>query len=141
LKLFILFPSSRPVCLAASRAEFQQSDQIFLFFLRIFSPCTRLAIRRSVHDFRIDQDKQTMKTVLKDIKTGLLFRHMDEWTSDIQEAAGFRDTPSALKFCQRNNLTGVAIVHAYRNGNAPRVVGFYRRNSKSSAPLGQEALQ
>jgi hypothetical protein len=81
-----------------------------------------------------------MKTVLQDIKTGLLFRHMDEWTSNLQEAAGFRDTPSALQFCQRNNLTGVAVVHAYKNGSAPKVVGFYRRNTPRSTNFSAESL-
>ena len=70
-----------------------------------------------------------MKTVLKDLKTGLLFRNMDEWTSNLEEAAGFRDTLTALKFSQRNNLAGVAVVHAYANGTPQRVVGFHRRRS------------
>jgi hypothetical protein len=70
-----------------------------------------------------------MKTVLKDLKTGLLFRNMDEWTSNLEEAAGFRDTLAALKFCQRNNLAGVAVVRAYANGAPERVVGFHRRRS------------
>ena len=81
-----------------------------------------------------------MKTVLRDIKTGLLFRHMDEWTSNIQDAAAFRDIPSALKFCQRNNLAGVAVVHAYKNGNAPKVVGFYRRSEPRRITLSVESL-
>ena len=68
-----------------------------------------------------------MKTVLKDLKTGLLFRNMDEWTSSLEEAAGFRDTPAALKFCQRNNLAGVAVIRAYANGTPDRIVGFHRR--------------
>ena len=50
--------------------------------------------------------EREMKTVLKDVKTGLLFRNMDEWTSDLEQAASFRDTLTALKFCQRNNLDG-----------------------------------
>ena len=70
-----------------------------------------------------------MKTVLKDLKTGLLFRNMDQWTSNLEEAAGFRDTLAALKFCQRNNLAGVAVVHAYANGARDRIVGFHRRRS------------
>jgi len=70
-----------------------------------------------------------MKTVLKDLKTGLLFRNMDEWTSNLEQAAGFRDTLAALKFCQRNNLAGVAVIHAYADGTPQRVVGFHRRKS------------
>jgi hypothetical protein len=73
-----------------------------------------------------------MKTVLKDLKTGLLFRNMDEWTSDLEEAAGFRDTLAALKFCQRHNLAGVAVIHAYANGIPQRIVGFHRRTSGSA---------
>jgi hypothetical protein len=68
-----------------------------------------------------------MKTVLKDTRTGLLFRNMDEWTASHEDAAGFRDTLSALKFCQRNNLTGVAVVHVFSDGTPQRVVGFHRR--------------
>ena len=45
-----------------------------------------------------------MKTVLKDLKTGLLFRNMDEWTSNLEEAAGFRDTLAAL-WAKRKELT------------------------------------
>ena len=74
-----------------------------------------------------------MKTVLKDLKTGLLFRHMDEWTSDIEEAASFRDTPTALRFCQRHNLGGVAVIHAFANGAPQRIVGFHRRKASSAA--------
>ena len=78
-----------------------------------------------------------MKTVLKDLKTGLLFRNMDEWTSNLEQAAGFRDTLAALKFCQRNNLAGVAVIHAYTNGAPHRVVGFYRRSAEvADARLG-----
>lgn len=68
-----------------------------------------------------------MKTILKDAKTGLLFRNMDEWTSSIEEAAGFRDTLTALKFCQRNNLTGVCVMHLFSDGTPPRLAGFHRR--------------
>ena len=71
-----------------------------------------------------------MKTVLKDVKTGLLFRNMDGWTSDLEQAAGFRDTLTALKFCQRNNLDGAAIVHVFGGGKVERVVGFYRRAAR-----------
>jgi hypothetical protein len=70
-----------------------------------------------------------MKTVLKDAKTGLLLRNMDEWTSSTEDAAGFRDTLAALKFCQRHNLSGVAIVHIYAGGKGQRVAGFYHRGT------------
>ena len=95
-------------------------------------------------DHASERDKNAMKTVLKDVKTGLLFRNMDEWTSDLDQAAGFRDTLTALKFCQRNNLDGAAIVHVFGAGKVERVVGFYRRNPKatqsipSAKPLNQE---
>lgn len=75
-----------------------------------------------------------MKTVLKDVKTGLLFRNMDEWTADLEQAAGFRDTLTALKFCQRNNLDGAAVVHVFGGGKIQRVVGFYRRTPRSIPP-------
>ena len=71
-----------------------------------------------------------MKTVLRDAKTGLLLLNMDEWTANIDEAAGFRDTLSALKFCQRQNLSGVAIVQIYAGGKGQRVTGFYHRGTR-----------
>jgi hypothetical protein len=77
--------------------------------------------------------RNAMKTVLKDVKTGMLFRNMDEWTSDIEQAAGFRDTLTALKFCQRHNLDGAAIVHIFASGRVQRVVGFYRRAARPSS--------
>ena len=67
-----------------------------------------------------------MRTILKDLKTGLLFRNMDEWTSRIEEAASFKDTLSALKFCQRNNLSDVAVFAAHPDPARNRIVGFYR---------------
>lgn len=78
-----------------------------------------------------------MKTVIKDVKTGLVFRNMDEWTSDLDQAAGFRDTLTALKFCQRNNLDGAAIVHIFGGGKVERVVGFFRRAIRPSIPEEQ----
>jgi hypothetical protein len=77
-----------------------------------------------------------MKTVLKDGKTGLLFRNMDEWTSDLEQAASFRDTLTALKFCQRNNLDGAAIVHVFNGGKVERVVGFYRKANRTGGAVG-----
>ena len=77
----------------------------------------------------IEIENSAMKTVLKDAKTGLLLRNMDEWTSNIAEAAGFRDTLAALKFCQRHNLSGVAIVHIFNGGKGQRVAGFYHRGT------------
>ncbi|HTG44310.1 MAG TPA: hypothetical protein VK633_07240 [Verrucomicrobiae bacterium] len=82
-----------------------------------------------------------MKTILKDIKTGLLFRNMDEWTSSLEDAAGFRDTVAALKFCQRNNLAGVAVVHVYGNGVPQRVVGFHRRSLRTAETIHEAPLQ
>ena len=82
-----------------------------------------------------------MKTVLKDVKTGLLFRNMDEWTSDLEQAAGFRDTLTALKFCQRNNLDGAAVVHVFGGGKVQRVVGFYRRNPKATQSIPSTPAQ
>ncbi len=75
-----------------------------------------------------------MKTVLKDGKTGLLLRNMDEWTSNIDDAASFRDTLAALKFCQRHNLSGVAIVQIYSGGKGQRVAGFYHRGTRPESP-------
>jgi hypothetical protein len=59
---------------------------------------------------------------------------MDRWTDKIEEAAGFRDTLTALKFCQRNNLHGAAVVHVFDGGLSQRVAGFYRRATQPSVP-------
>lgn len=67
-----------------------------------------------------------MKRVLKDLKTGLFFKNMDEWTSLIDDAANFRDTLAALRFCEKNNLTGVAVVLVYPNGSPERILAFRR---------------
>lgn len=74
-----------------------------------------------------------MKTVLKDLSTGLLFRNMDQWTSSFEEAAGFKDTLAALKFCQRNNLTSVAILQVFKEGSLQRIAGFHQRKSPPRA--------
>lgn len=76
-----------------------------------------------------------MKTVLKDIKTGLLFQNMDQWTASFPEAASFRDTLAALKFCQRNNLFGVAVVQVSRGGAMQRVTGFHKRKATSGSSV------
>jgi hypothetical protein len=76
-----------------------------------------------------------MKTVLQDIKTRLFFRHMDEWTSSLEEAAGFRDTVAALRFCQRSNLAGVAVVQVYGNGFPDRIAAFHRRSAAASPAI------
>ena len=76
-----------------------------------------------------------MRTILKDLKTGLLFRHMDQWTSEIEEAAYFKDTLSALKFCQRNNLSDVAIFVVYPDPSRNRVAGFYRHRHGAVAQV------
>jgi hypothetical protein len=75
-----------------------------------------------------------MKTVLKDLKTGLLFRNMDEWTPSLDQAASFRDTVAALKFCQHSNLDSIAIVQAFENGAASRIAGFHGRQKKPTNP-------
>jgi hypothetical protein len=75
-----------------------------------------------------------MKTVLKDLKTGLLFRNMDEWTSSLDQAASFRDTVAALKFCQHSNLDSIAIIQAFENGAASRIAGFHGRHKRSPNP-------
>jgi len=88
----------------------------------------------------IENARCEMKTVLKDVKTGLLFRNMDEWTSKIEEAAGFRDTLTALRFCQRNNLHGAAVVHVFDGGKSQRVAGFYRRAPKPGRLETEQSL-
>lgn len=78
-----------------------------------------------------------MKTILKDLKTGLLFRNMDQWTSSIEEAAGFRDTLAALKFCQRSNLSDVAVLLVHPDPAKNRVVGFHRHRTRPWPEAGE----
>jgi hypothetical protein len=75
-----------------------------------------------------------MKRVLKDLNTGLFFKNMDQWTAHIEEAANFRDTLSALKFCEKNNLTGVAVVLFAKDGAPARILGFRRNSLLSNQP-------
>jgi hypothetical protein len=77
-----------------------------------------------------------MKRVLKDLKTGLFFKNMDEWTAFIDQAANFRDTLAALHFCEKNNLTGVAVVLIYANGSPARILAF-RRNTPVRLPVSE----
>ena len=78
-----------------------------------------------------------MKTVLKDFATGLYFRHMDEWTARFEEAAGFKDALAALKFCQRNNLSSVAILQVFKDGSVQRIAGFHQRKSPPRATAAE----
>lgn len=73
-----------------------------------------------------------MKRVLKDINTGLFFKNMDQWTAHVHEAANFRDTLAALKFCEKNNLTSVAVVLIAREGLPERVLGFRKHTFPSN---------
>jgi hypothetical protein len=73
-----------------------------------------------------------MKRVVKDLKTGLFFKNMDEWTPFVDEAANFRDTRAALEFSEKNNLNGIAVVLNYPNGAPDRVLAF-RRTSRAAA--------
>lgn len=67
-----------------------------------------------------------MKRILRDIKTGLLFKSLDEWTTHYAEAFAFPDTVSALGFCRQNDLSGVEIVLKFPDGSRDVVLGFRR---------------
>jgi hypothetical protein len=75
-----------------------------------------------------------MKTVLRDAKSGLLFKNMDEWTADKAEAAGFKDTLAALKFCQRHGFMDVAVVRHFDDALPERIVGFHRKGYPRTTP-------
>jgi hypothetical protein len=75
-----------------------------------------------------------MKRVLKDLKTGLFFKNMDEWTPLLDAAANFRDTLAALQFCEKNNLTGVAVVLIYGHSPSERVLAFRRHRGLAHHP-------
>jgi hypothetical protein len=70
-----------------------------------------------------------MKRVLKDLNTGLFFKNMDQWTTRVDEAANFRDTISALKFCEKNNFTGIAVLLI--PGSGPHRMLAFRRGTSS----------
>jgi hypothetical protein len=81
-----------------------------------------------------------MKRVVKDLKTGLFFKNMDEWTALVDEAANFRDSRAALQFCEKNNLNGIAVVLSYLNGAPEKVLAFRRiiRSAPAEAVAEQE---
>ncbi len=85
----------------------------------------------------MEQEIAGMKTVLRDAKTGLLFRNMDEWTSNKADAAGFKDTLAALKFCQRHGLLDVSVVRQFDDTLPERVVGFHRKGYPRTSPSSE----
>jgi hypothetical protein len=78
-----------------------------------------------------------MKRVLKDLNTGLFFKSMDEWTSQVAAAVDFHDTVAALRFCEKHNLSGVAILLVSAGGKLERVLGF--RHPHASAAVRMPA--
>ncbi|MGV3774467.1 MAG: hypothetical protein ACO1QB_16325 [Verrucomicrobiales bacterium] len=70
-----------------------------------------------------------MKRVLKDLKTGLYLRSMDEWTAHPEQAYFFRDVFQALKFCEEHHLGEIAII-GRSNDDSERVLAF--RHAASS---------
>ena len=73
-----------------------------------------------------------MKRVLKDQKTGLYLKSMDEWTANVHEAGSFRDTFEALKFCDEHHLAEVSVLSIARDGSE-RLVAFRRVAAKPAA--------
>ncbi len=51
-----------------------------------------------------------MKVFLQNVKTGLLFRDLGEWTDDNEKARAFPNSLIALDFCNLKQLDGIQIL-------------------------------
>lgn len=71
-----------------------------------------------------------MKRLLKDQKTGLYLRNMDEWTHDPEQAYSFRDIFQALRFCDEHHLGEIAVVGRSKDGGE-RLLGFRHAANKA----------
>jgi len=56
-----------------------------------------------------------MKTILKDISTGLFFKGPGQWTVDPTEARDFKLIDRALEFIRQYRLNRVQVVFAFAN--------------------------
>ena len=81
-----------------------------------------------------------MKRVLKDKKTGLYLRNMDEWTHDAEQAQSFHDVFSALRFCDEHHLGAISIVGRSKDGSE-KLLAFRRKASQPEAETPAPAIE
>ena len=63
-----------------------------------------------------------MRTLLRNVSTGLYFQGPDKWTSNPSEALDFRMIDRALKLIQSLGLEGVELAFAFRGQEPVRGV-------------------
>jgi hypothetical protein len=77
----------------------------------------------------IAKARLAVKRVLKDQRTGLYLRSMDEWTEDPGQAHCFRDVFQALKFCDEHHLNEMAVIARSKDG-VERLVAFRHSSTR-----------
>lgn len=63
-----------------------------------------------------------MRTLLRNVKTGLYFQGPDKWTGDPSEALDFRLIDRALKLIESLRLEGVEVAFAFHGEDPVRGV-------------------
>ena len=58
-----------------------------------------------------------MKTLLRDVTTGLYFQGPDRWTGNPAEARDFKAIDRAVEFVRQWKLDGVELAFAFRGSN------------------------
>lgn len=62
-------------------------------------------------------ERMCMKTLLRDIATGLFFQGPDKWTGNAAEARDFKAIDRAVEFVQTWKLDGVEVAFFFRGSN------------------------
>lgn len=65
---------------------------------------------------RVNRDKRHMRTLLRNVSTGLYFRGPDEWTGDPAQAHNFKLIDRALHFIDRWHLQNIELAFAFSDG-------------------------
>jgi len=62
-------------------------------------------------------ERMCMKTLLRDVATGLYFQGPDQWTGNTDEARDFKRIDRAIEFIQTWKLDGVELAFSFRGSN------------------------
>jgi len=62
-------------------------------------------------------ERMNMKTLLRDIATGLYFQGPDKWTGNAAEARDFKAIDRAIEFIHTYKLDGVELAFFFRGSN------------------------
>jgi hypothetical protein len=62
-------------------------------------------------------ERMCMKTLLRDIATGLYFQGPDKWTGNASEARDFKAIDRAVEFVRTWKLDGVEVAFFFRGSN------------------------